>query len=85
VGSGNNHHWVPLQLQGKNPQVMGQGWAKRTLADELPKYADGDNIGILLGKPSGDLVRLDPDLGCIPEVTNILFSPAAVRLQQGLT
>jgi hypothetical protein len=68
-----NHHWVPLRLEGKNPDCMGKGWQKRTLASALPKFKTGDNIGILLGKPSGDLVRLDPDFPSIPSVTEILF------------
>jgi hypothetical protein len=68
-----NHHWVPLRLEGKSPDVMGKGWQKRTVGDPLPKFKQGDNIGILLGKPSGDIVRLDPDFSAIPAVTEILF------------
>jgi hypothetical protein len=61
-----NHHWVPLRLQGKNPDCMGKGWQKRTLDNTVPDFQDGDNIGILLGEPSGHLVRLDPDWQPIP-------------------
>jgi hypothetical protein len=68
-----NHHWVPLRLEGKSPECMGKGWGKRTLASAIPKFEAGDNIGILLGKPSGDMVRLDPDFPSIPSVTEILF------------
>jgi hypothetical protein len=68
-----NHHWVPLRLEGKSPDCMGKGWTKRTLANAIPKFQQGDNIGILLGAPSGDMVRLDPDFPSIPSVTEILF------------
>ena len=67
-----NHHWVPLVLKdGKNPGYA--GWQKHKLEDAIPRFNDDDNIGILLGKPSGDLVRLDPDFAAIPAVFNILF------------
>jgi hypothetical protein len=69
-----NHHWVPLRLRGKSPEVMGEGWTKRTLADGIPTFQEDENIGVLLGKPSGDLVRLDPDYPSVPEVTSILWS-----------
>ena len=69
-----NQHWVPLRLVGKSPDCMGKGWTKRTLANACPAFSDGDNIGILLGAPSGDLVRLDPDFPGIPAVRHILFS-----------
>ena len=68
-----NHHWVPLRLQGKSPDCMGTRWQKRTLADAIPKFKAGDNIGISLGAPSGGIVRLDPDFPSIPIVTEILF------------
>ncbi len=68
-----NHHWVPLRLEGKDPKCMGKGWTERTLADAVPEFKPGNNIGILLGKASGDLVRLDPDFPAIPAVTAILF------------
>jgi hypothetical protein len=68
-----NHHWVPLRLEGKSPECMGKGWQKRTLKDTIPRFKGGDNLGILLGEPSGDLVRLDPDFAAIPGVTDILF------------
>jgi hypothetical protein len=68
-----NHHWVPLRLEGKSPDCMGRGWQKRTLQNAIPKFESGDNIGILLGKPSGNLVRLDPDFPSIPAVVEILF------------
>ena len=68
-----NHHWVPLRLEGKDPSCMGKGWGKRTLASAIPKFKAGDNIGILLGAPSGDIVRLDPDFPAVPAVTEILF------------
>jgi len=64
-------HWVPLRLNGKSPYDA--KWQKRTHKDAVPKFKDTDNIGILLGKPSGDLVRLDPDFEAIPDVTSILF------------
>jgi Bifunctional DNA primase/polymerase, N-terminal len=73
-----NHHWVPLRLNGKNPNVMGEGWEERTLKDAVPKFKEKDNIGILLGKPSGDLVRLDADFPAIPDVTDVLFPEATM-------
>jgi hypothetical protein len=68
-----NHHWVSLRLVGKNPKVMGDGWQKRTLKDPIPTFKDSCNIGILLGKPSGGLVRVDPDFPSVREVAEILF------------
>ncbi len=47
-----NHHWVPLRLQGKDPECNGKGWHKRTLADDIPIFQSGDNIAILLGSLS---------------------------------
>jgi hypothetical protein len=66
-----NHHWVSLRLTGKKP--VGEEWQKRKLADPIPAFNDGDNIGVLLGEPSGNLVRLDPDFATIPAVAHILF------------
>lgn len=68
-----NHHWVPLRLQGKSPDCMGKGWQKRRLTDAIPKFEQGDNLGVLVGEPSGWLARLDPDFPAIPTVTEILF------------
>ena len=50
-----NHHWVPLRLKGKAP--CDAKWQKRTLNNALPRYGDNDNIGIVLGEASGNLVR----------------------------
>jgi hypothetical protein len=74
-----NHHWVPLRLQGKNPACMGKGWEKRTTNDAIPNFEEGDNIGFLLGAPSGGVIRLDPDYQSIPDVTSLLFpEPTAI-------
>jgi Virulence-associated protein E len=73
------HHWVPLRLQGKSPDCMGKGWQKRTTDDAIPIFYATDNIGFLLGTPSGGVVRLDPDFKSIPEVTAMLFpEPTAI-------
>ena len=68
--------WVPLCLKGKQP--IGKGWQKRTLADQIPEFEEDSNIGILLGQPSGGLVRLDYDLPQVPGVHEELFPPAPV-------
>jgi hypothetical protein len=68
-----NHHFVPLRLQGKDPAIMGMGWQKRTLASPLPDFQDGDNIGFLLGEPSGWVVRIDPDFATVPGVVDLLY------------
>jgi hypothetical protein len=68
-----NHHWVPLRLRGKSPDCMGDGWQKRALVDAVPEFKAGENIGVLLGAPSGGLVRLDPDFRSIAAVSQILF------------
>jgi putative DNA primase/helicase len=73
-----NHHWVPLRLTGKDPSVMGDNWQKRTLKNAIPEFKVGDNIGVLLGKASGNLVRRDPDYESIPEVTSLLFPGATL-------
>ncbi len=66
-----NHHWVPLRLNGK--AAIGKKWQEHTLGDPIPRFKDTDNIGILLGEPSGNLVRLDADFEAIPAVTSLLF------------
>jgi hypothetical protein len=66
-------HWVPLRLKDKSPNCMGTGWNKRTLEHPIPEFKDGDNIGILLGERSGDLVRLDPDYTALPGVMDKLW------------
>lgn len=68
--------WVPLCLKGKQP--TGKAWQKRTLADPIPGFEEDSNIGILLGEPSGGLVRLDYDLPQVPGVHEELFPPAPV-------
>jgi Family of unknown function (DUF5906) len=67
------HGCVPLRLKDKSPQCMGSGWTERTLKHPVPEFEDGDNIGILLGEPSGDLVRLDPDFTPLSGVMNLLW------------
>jgi Family of unknown function (DUF5906) len=67
------HGRVPLRLEGKLPDCMGAGWNKRTLEHPVPKFKDGDNIGILLGEPSGDLVRLDPDYPALAGGVDLLW------------
>jgi putative DNA primase/helicase len=71
------YKWVPLRLRDKNPECMGPGWTKRTVADPIPNFQPGDGLGVLTGKPSGGLVRLDPDFPAIADVTRILF-PAEI-------
>jgi hypothetical protein len=73
----NNHHWVPLRLTGKRP--VGEKWQKRTLADAVPEFRNGDNIGVLLGTPSGGVVRLDPDFPSIQDVVKILHPEPSMR------
>jgi Virulence-associated protein E len=74
-----NHRWVPIRLKGKSPDCMGKGWQKRTLADPIPDFEQGDNVGFLLGTPSDSVVRLDPDFEAIDAVTDLLFpEPTAV-------
>jgi len=80
-----NHHWVPLRLEGKSAECMGTGWQRRTLDDPLPQFKDGDNLGLLLGAPSGGLVRLDPDWLPIPEVTDILFPETTATFERAGT
>jgi hypothetical protein len=72
--SGRDYHdkgWVSLCLEGKRP--MGKAWQKRTLADQIPEFEEDSNIGILLGEPSGGLVRLDYDLPQVPGLHEELF------------
>ena len=69
-------HWTPLVLAGKAPTDT--GWSKRTVESELPTYGPENNIGILLGKPSAGLCRLDPDFPQLPGVTRLLFPEASL-------
>src|SRR5215211_5276554 len=66
--------WVPLCLKGKQP--VGSGWQKRTLTDQIPVFQEDSNIGILLGRSSGGLVRMDYDLPQVPGVHEELFPPS---------
>jgi hypothetical protein len=52
---------------------MGADWDERTLDHPIPTFTNNCNIGILLGEPSGGVVRVDPDFPAIPEVAAILF------------
>jgi len=55
---------VPAPSRSKNPgEAIGKGWQRlRLTEDDLPKYfSNGNNIGLLLGEPSGGLVDVDCD------------------------
>src|SRR5262245_10502344 len=61
---------------------MGKRWQQRTLNDPLPQFKDGDNLGLLLGAPSGGIIRLDPDWPSVPEVTDILFPETTATFER---
>ena len=56
---------LPLNLRSKNPgETLGKGWQNFRITEaELSKYFNGAarNIGVLLGKPSNNLVDIDLD------------------------
>ncbi|MDQ3258276.1 MAG: bifunctional DNA primase/polymerase, partial [Acidobacteriota bacterium] len=59
-----NRSWMPLPVpfRSKNPGF--EGWQNFTVAeDDLPRHFNGQpqNIGVLLGKASGNLVDIDLD------------------------
>ncbi len=62
-----NQGWeiTPVEFQGKNP-ILGKRWNEKILTkEEINKHffnGRNHNIGIILGKPSGDLE--DTDLDC---------------------
>src|ERR1043165_4861678 len=55
---------VPTPPRSKNPgDAVGKGWQKlRLVRNDLSKFFNnGNNIGLILGKPSGGLVDVDCD------------------------
>lgn len=56
---------IPLNVGSKNPRdSIGKGWpAFRTTEEDLSRHFNGkaQNIGIMLGEPSGGLVDIDLD------------------------
>ncbi|MDP9439182.1 MAG: bifunctional DNA primase/polymerase, partial [Actinomycetota bacterium] len=64
--------------EGKKPCL--KAWPKRRLAEEeLPaRFADGQNVGLVNGEPSGGLVAVDMD---VPEASVIAdrFLPETSR------
>src|SRR5436853_1662727 len=55
---------VPAPQRSKNPgDAVGKGWQRLRLTEgDLPKFfSNGNNIGLLLGEPSGGLVDVDCD------------------------
>jgi len=70
--------WVPVPIPFRSKKPCLAGWQKFSVAEsDLPKHFNGkpQNVGVLLGKASGDLV--DVDLDC-PEALAIAsyFLPA---------
>ena len=60
---------VPIPHRSKRPVL--EGWeALRLTRDELPEHFNGrpQNVGLILGQPSGGLVDVDLD---VPEATKI--------------
>lgn len=55
--------WQPVPVYPRTKKPVGKDWQNRRLRPEdLPKeFADGRNIGLLLGNPSGGLTDVDLD------------------------
>ena len=55
--------WVPIPIPGGEKAPCVKGWTKlRISKNDLHKhFRDGDNVGLLLGEPSGGLVDVDLD------------------------
>lgn len=76
---------LPVEYRGKRPAHSGRllnGWQHlRLTADELPAYFNGQpqNVGVLLGEPSGELV--DVDLDCTEAIILAsLFLPSSAAI-----
>ena len=52
---------IPIPRESKKPTLS--GWQDRTLqdVDADEDFADNDNLGVVLGDPSGGLVDIDLD------------------------
>jgi ribosomal protein L32 len=57
------HDWMPIPIPHRSKNPNRKGWQKERWAqDDLPHcFNNGQNIGLLLGQPSGGLVDVDLD------------------------
>ena len=55
--------WMPVPVYPRQKNPIGDGWTELRLteADVPQHFSDGQNVGILLGEPSGGLVDIDLD------------------------
>jgi len=67
---------VPVPHRSKGPVL--EGWeALRLTPDELPEHFNGrpQNVGLILGQPSGDLVDVDQDAAEAARITGRFLEP----------
>ncbi len=54
--------WQPLRLRVRQKKPCGRDWPRSRVAEtDLGQFKADDNIGVLLGEPSGNLVDVDLD------------------------
>ena len=55
--------WAPVPVHPRDKRPVGDAWQKLRLSEkDIPSYfKDGQNVGVLLGEPSGGLVDIDLD------------------------
>ncbi len=55
--------WMPVPVYPKEKRPIGEGWQNLRLDESnIPQhFNDGQNVGVLLGEPSGGLVDIDLD------------------------
>lgn len=53
--------WVPVPIANRDKKPTRTEWQHRTLQTPLENFEEGNNLGIVLGEPSGGLVDIDID------------------------
>ena len=58
-----NRGWVTVPVHPKSKRPISKAWQNRTLEDVHPRndFSTDENIGVVLGKPSANLVDIDLD------------------------
>ena len=78
--------WAVVRLKDKDgpanscgKAAFDDGWQDTTPASPMPNFLPDNNIGIVLGRNSGDLVRLDPEWPKALPLMPILFPEPCPR------
>ena len=66
---------IPVYPQTKRPKVV-EGWPERTVQDNnLNEFSEGESVGVVLGKASGNLVDIDLDSDIARQIGHYFLPP----------